>query len=71
MEVINPLFRNQGDSGTAAHACNCICNVDTPNQHDNVGDKAWWWFVPDCGCGCNSNIPNNDTYNSNKADAGS
>ncbi|MCM3702177.1 hypothetical protein [Paenibacillus macerans] len=71
MQVVNPLFRNQGDSMTAAHKCTCICNIDTPNQHDNTGDKAWWWGVPDCGCGCNPDISRNETSNSTKANENS
>ncbi|MEK4852948.1 hypothetical protein NST04_24055 [Paenibacillus sp. FSL H7-0756] len=71
MLVVNPLFRNQDNAVTAAHRCNCICNVDTPNQHDNTQDRAWWWFVPDCGCGCNSNINENKERNTTSASDGS
>jgi hypothetical protein len=71
MLLINPLFRNQDDAVTAAHKCNCICNGSTPNQHDNTGDRAWWWGVPDCGCGCNSNITDNKERNTTRASDGS
>jgi len=65
MEVVNPLFRKQNNAVTAAHACNCICNVDSGN-HDSGHRSGWWWGGGPCGCACDGSDTNKNA-NSAKA----
>ena len=66
MKVVNPLFRELDNQETAAHACNCVCNVASGNY--NTGRlKGFWSIGTSCGCACASTSNENKSYNTELA----
>lgn len=66
MKVVNPLYRELDNQETAAHACQCICNVASGNYSDG-NSSGFWKLTTSCGCACADGDTTNQTYNNNIA----